>query len=85
MLALGNDEIVWLRPWTGAASPDRSVAAMNYIRCEGMAIARAGRRELVATAGFNAEDCALLHRIAESSGAWAAARARSVSISSCIC
>ena len=64
MIAQGNDEIVRLTPWTGPAPSDRSIAAMNYLRCEGMAIASSGRQALVQAAGFCSQDLALLHRTA---------------------
>lgn len=79
MVALGNDEIVWLRPWTGRASADRSIAAMNYIRCEGMRVAREGRDQLTQSAGLSGQDRALLDRA--SATLWSLGRdARPISI-----
>jgi hypothetical protein len=65
MLAQGNAEIALLRPWTGPAPKNRAIAAMNHLRCEGMAMAGTGRDALTRAAVLGPGDLALLERTAD--------------------
>ena len=64
MLAQGNIEITTLRIWECDPPSERWLAAVSYLRCEGLAIALTARTQLVALAGFDWNDVTLLARAA---------------------